>query len=252
MAIHKSEALILERRDFRETSYILTLFTLDFGKISAQAKGARRKIDKFGTNFLPLTLNKVVFYENSYGNLHILSQIDLLDYFDKVGDSVEKFTSAMYFLELVNSTMPWEQKNTAIFNLLMDFLRYLNQHDRAQNIRQIFEIKFLKLSGFKPHFDSCVHCGAPIKDECRFSYTLGGLLCNLCRYRDVAAKPVMPGTVATIEYLEENSLDKIPNFKISGKIQKELELILRNFIEHHLGQRFKSLEFLEKLRVSYV
>lgn len=252
MAIHKTKALILERKDFRETSYILTLFTLDFGKISAQAKGACRKIDKFGTNFLPLTLNKVVFYENSRGNLHILSQIDLLDHFENVTSSVDKFTSAMYFLELVNSTMPWEQKNTEIFNLLIDFLRYLNQHDHARNIRQIFEIKFLRLSGFKPRFDSCVNCGASIKDECRFSYALGGLLCDLCRYQDLAAKPVMPGTVATIEYLEENSLDKIPNFQIISKIQKELELILKNFIEHHLGQRFKSLEFLEKVRISYV
>ena len=42
MLPEKTEAVVIRHVDFSETSKVVTLFTRDFGKISALAQGARR------------------------------------------------------------------------------------------------------------------------------------------------------------------------------------------------------------------
>lgn len=248
MAIHKTEAVVLDRRDYRETSYLVSFFTADFGKISAQVKGAKRKVGKYGSSFESLSYNSIVFYEKNRSDLHIISQGDLLDNFDNIGKNIEKFTYAAYFLELVKSAMPYEEKNSEVFKLLVDFLQYLDKAETAGNIAQIFEVKFLKLSGFKPQFDSCVRCSGHVDGQSKFSNVMGGLLCHKCFSVDRAARNVMQGTIASINHIEDIQFKQISKFKMVPSVNIELAGILRNFIDFHLEQQFKSLEFLKKVR----
>jgi len=252
MAIHKTKAIVLETKDYRETSYLLKLFTFDFGKINAQAKGARRKIGKFGTNFLLMSYNEIVFYENNVSDLHIISQADMLQHFGNIGGCLEKFTYAAYFLELVNTVMLVGEKNKEIFVLLLQFLNFLDAGCGLEQIRYIFEIKFLKISGFKPYFDCCVSCGENIAEKSKFSYVFGGLLCKNCFGKDFAAQHIMEGTIASVNYIEQMDLSKFNNFKITLSIRKQLEQILGSFIGFYLGRKFKSLSFLSEIRGSYV
>jgi DNA repair protein RecO (recombination protein O) len=249
--IHKTEALVLERRDYRETSYLLSFFTADFGKIRAQAKGARRRAGKFGTNFLPLGYHTIVFYENKKHGLHIISQADLVEHFGNIDKDIEKFSHAAYFLELVATAMPFEEKNREVFVLIMNFLNFLNKEDTIHNIAQIFEIKFLNLSGFKPRIDCCVHCAGQLLEKSRFSYALGGLLCPDCYHADCKAHALLQGTIATIMHIEKIGLEKIANFKIVSSVRRELEQVLKRFIDFHIGGDFKSLQFLKKIRGEY-
>jgi len=250
--IHKTEAIVLERRDYRETSYLLSFFTADFGKIRCQAKGARRRAGKFGTNFLPLSYNTIVFYENRKNELHIISQADLLEHFGNIDKHIEKLSYASYFLELANTALPFEEKNYDVFILLTNFLKFLDKEDTIHTIARVFEVKFLNLSGFKPRLDCCVHCGGQLLDKSRFSYVLGGLLCPDCFSLDRKAHTLLPGTIATIKHIEKNGLEKIVNFKIVSRVAEELEQVLRRFIDFHIGGDFKSLQFLKKVRGEHV
>jgi DNA repair protein RecO (recombination protein O) len=250
--IHKTDAIVLNRRDYRETSYLISFFTPDFGKIHAQAKGARRRIDKYGSNFSPITHNKIVFYENHKTDLHIISQADLIEHFPNIDQDVEKYAHASYFVELVSQAMPYGQKNKEIFDLVMKFLKFIDKTVKINHIVQIFEIKFLNLSGFKPRLDCCVHCSSQILTVSKFSYVLGGLLCKNCYDADINAQSLMKGTVASIMHIERSRLEDLLSFKIIPSINKELEQILRRFIDFHLGVQFKSLEFLRKLRLANV
>ncbi|MBU1088143.1 MAG: DNA repair protein RecO [Candidatus Omnitrophica bacterium] len=252
MLIHKTDAIVLNRRDYRETSYLVSLFTSDFGKIHAQAKGARRKIDKFGSSFSPITHNAIVFYESLKSDLHIVSQADLIEHFPNIDKNVEKFGLASYIIELISAAIPFGEKNREIFDLVMKFLKFLDKNDKINNIAQIFEIKFLDLSGFKPRLDYCVHCTSQMFTMSKFSYVLGGLLCEKCYNFDINAHNLMQGTVATIEHIEKTKLEDLQSFKIISSISVELEQILRRFIDFHLGIQFKSLEFLKKLRLANV
>jgi len=47
MAIEKTDAIVIRVVEFSESSCVVTLFTRDFGKIAAMAKGARRPKSAF-------------------------------------------------------------------------------------------------------------------------------------------------------------------------------------------------------------
>lgn len=252
MAIHKTEAIVINRKDYRETSYLLSFFTADFGKIHAQAKGAKRRIDKFGSRFVPLSFNKIVFYESVQGSLNIISQADLLEHFSGIDKDIEKYCYGSYFLELINAAMGIGDKNKEIFILLKNFLNFIDKEDKIPHIVQVFEIKFLNLSGFKPSLDCCVHCNSQMIDKSKFSYVLGGLLCEKCFSVDRSAQSLMPGTIATLKHIEKIELANIHGFKIMPSVFAELEKILRIFINYHITSEFKSLELLKKVRYAYV
>ena len=76
MAIQKTDALLLRKKDLRETSLILSFFTRDFGKINGVLKGVRGSRARGNANPLYFSLDQIVFYEKKKSDLFIISQCD--------------------------------------------------------------------------------------------------------------------------------------------------------------------------------
>jgi DNA repair protein RecO (recombination protein O) len=250
MSIDKAQGLLLIRRDFRETSIIAEFFTKEFGKISGLLKGIRTQPDKFASNLEPFSLNEIIFYRKTHSSLHLISQADKVDNFTRIRQSLEKTTMASFMMELVASVMQAEDKNEEIFNLTHSCLKELETNYNPEKITTIFKIKMLALSGFKPHFDSCVCCLDKIMGQSKFSLALGGLLCPRCMPKDPTARAIFRGTVATILHIERNDFRASLNLGLNPQIKKELDLILNAFLNFHLGKELKSQKVLNKLEVA--
>lgn len=252
MSIHKSEAIVLSRYNFRETSMIANFYTRDFGKVSGILKGIRKEPAKFASNIEPFSYNEIIFYRSRSADLHLVSQCDLKESFNNIRNNIDKITAAGLMMELTLSIMPAEDKNEAVFDLLMDCLRALEAGGMPDKIMTIFKIKILALSGFKPHFDSCVSCGDRIGNtQSRFSLSLGGLLCGRCHKKDIKARTIFRGTIASILYIERNTLQTNLNLGMNPQIKKELSIILNSFLEFHLGRELKSERLLHKMGTQF-
>lgn len=249
MAIQKTEAIVLKRHKFRETSLIALFYTRDFGKLKGIIKGIRNFKAKFNSSLEPFSNNEIVFYEKKRGDLHIISQCDLKDIFNPIRRDLKRIAYANYSLELLDAITPLQDRNEDIFELMLNFLKSISRQDNVEDKVHIFEIKLLGLSGFKPRLDSCVCCENQIHSGARFSLKLGGLLCERCFPQDRHAKSILKGSIASILHIERLNLDKIGQLKFIPKISKELSEILRDFLEFNLERRFKSLEFLNKLKL---
>ncbi|MFA5116442.1 MAG: DNA repair protein RecO, partial [Candidatus Omnitrophota bacterium] len=180
MAICKTQALTLRTFDFRETSLIANFYTRDFGKVSGLLKGIRTDPRKFASTLEPFSSNEIIFYRKRNDTLHLVSQCDLNDNFIQLRGSIEKVTLASLMMELVDALVPVEDANTDIFDLAMNCLKAMCNTFDVDKIATIFKIKILALSGFKPHFDSCISCGGKVLGEAKFSISLGGLICAGC------------------------------------------------------------------------
>ena len=90
MSIHKTEAIVLRRMDFRETSLIVDFYTRDFGKLSGILKGIRLEPDKFASTVEISSYNDIIFYKKINTTLHLVSACDLKDKFFKIRDSVRR------------------------------------------------------------------------------------------------------------------------------------------------------------------
>ncbi len=247
MPIHKTEAIILRRMDFRETSLIVDLYTRDFGKLSGLLKGIRAEPDKFASPVEVSSHNDVIFYKKTNTTLHLVSACDLKDNFFNIRKSMTKAGMMGIMMELVSSVMQPEDKNEDVFNLALECLKELEATNNPDKVITIFKIKMLSLSGFKPHFDSCVSCSDRIFGQSKFSLSLGGLLCEKCCHKDLSSRSIFRGTIASILYIEKNDFKNSLNLGLNPQIKKELEVILNAFLNFHLEKELKSQKVLNRL-----
>jgi len=247
MPIHKTEAIVLNKRDFRETSLIIDFYTRDFGKIGGLLKGIRTEPGKFASNLDTFSFNEIVFYHKRDAGLHLVTQCDLKDSFERVRGSIDKIAAASFMMELINAVMQAEDRNGEVFDLALNCLNELKVSSFPDKILTIFKIKMLTLSGFKPHFDSCIACDEKILGQAKFSLSLGGLLCEKCQRRDLASRGIFRGTIATILHIERSEFKTALNLGMNPQIKKELEIILNAFLNFHLERELKSQKVINKM-----
>src|SRR6202012_3711180 len=81
MAAERALAIVVRGTDWSETSRITTLFTREFGKVRALAKGGRRLKSNFDVAFDLLTVCQIVFIRKSSGGLDLLTEARLEEQF---------------------------------------------------------------------------------------------------------------------------------------------------------------------------
>ena len=81
MSTEKSEGLILRVTDFSETSRIVVIFTREFGKISALAKGGKRLKGPFESALDLLATCQIVFLSKGTSGLDLLTEAKLVHRF---------------------------------------------------------------------------------------------------------------------------------------------------------------------------
>jgi len=138
MPIYKTEALVLNKRDFRETSIIADLFTRDFGRIGGLFKGIRTDPKKFASNLETFSLIEVIFYQGRNSSLHLVSQADVKDNYPAIRQNMAKVGAASFMMELVSALMPLEDKNEEIFDLTARCLKELETCPIPDKIMTIF------------------------------------------------------------------------------------------------------------------
>lgn len=249
MAILKTDAIVINKRDFRETSLLADFYTRDHGKISGILKGIRKDPRKFASTVEPYSRNEIVFYKSRTSSLHLVSQCDMKENFSAIRQDMNKSAAGSMIMEMLNAVMLHEDRNEEVFDLTLSVLDRMAEASTAEKLLIIFKIKMLALSGFKPNFDSCVSCNSRVgMGEIRFSLSLGGLLCSRCPRKDPKSRAIFRGTVASIQYIQKNPLQNTLSLGLNPQIKKELCFILDSFITFHLGRKMKSQEVMEQLQ----
>jgi len=77
--LYKTEGIVLKSTEFKEADKIVTIYTKDYGKITAIAKGVRKIKSKFGSSLEILTHSVFLFYKGR--NIDIVSQTEILESF---------------------------------------------------------------------------------------------------------------------------------------------------------------------------
>ncbi len=77
MSSEKTLAIVVRVVEFSESSCVVTLFTRDFGKVGALAKGARRPKSSFESALDLLAVCRIVFLHKSSDTLDLLTEAKL-------------------------------------------------------------------------------------------------------------------------------------------------------------------------------
>ncbi|MDD2702945.1 MAG: DNA repair protein RecO [Candidatus Omnitrophica bacterium] len=240
MPILRTDAIVLRRFNFRETSLIVSFLTEEFGKVSGLLKGIRKDPRKFASTVEPFSHNEIIFYKSRHSTLHLVSQCDIKNDFVSLRKNLGRVGTASVMMELADAVMPAEDRNTEVFGITLRALSELAVTTKPEKIETIFKIKLLSLSGFKPHFDSCISCASRYLEQAKFSLRFGGLLCERCAAKDAAARAILKGTIATLLFIERNDFNKNLSLGMSAEVKNEIDMILNLFIRFHIEKDIKS------------
>ena len=183
MATEKTSALVLRLVDFSESSCVVTLFTRDFGKIAALAKGARRPKGPFDSALDLLAVCRIVFIRKSTEALDLLTEAKLERRFRAASRDLSRLYAGYYTAELLMELTDIGDPHPELY---AEAERTLIDLDRDANVAHTvlrFELSLLRLLGYLPSLEVCAVCGAPVPDEPRvlFGQAAGGILCAACR-----------------------------------------------------------------------
>jgi len=248
MAAQSAEGIILRKYYLRETSYILVVFTREFGKIRAVMKGVRNPYPQFAGNFEIFTRCRLLFYRKKKKPMDLITQCETLDPFLPVRKDIERLTYASYFIELIDKVTVDHDVNEDLYRTLVESLRLLGTGSSAKRVGRIFELKLLGAMGLSPRLDGCAECGAAIEKEGAFSVKSGGMLCAGCARRGGKAQRVSLGTVKFMSKIQSSDIAGTSRIKVSREVGRETEKILKSFLGYHIGRPVKSLKFLEQLQ----
>ena len=92
---------MLRTTDWSETSRIATLWTREFGKVCALAKGGRRLKSNFETALDLLTVCRIVLLRKSSGSLDLLTEAQVVRRFPRLRSDLAALYAAYYVAELL-------------------------------------------------------------------------------------------------------------------------------------------------------
>ncbi|HCP84190.1 MAG: DNA repair protein RecO [Rhodopirellula sp.] len=248
MASEKSQAIIIRLVEFSESSCVVTMFTRDFGKIGALAKGARRPKSPFESALDLLALCRIVFLHKSSDALDLLTEAKLERRFRAATGSLPHLYAGYYVAELINELTHTGDPHPELFDVANQTIHALDA--MASPLRTIsnFEIKALQLLGHFPSLRSCSSCGVDIEKAKRvpFGQLSGGVLCPGCRVGRTKVIGISSDVLETMITLSETATADV-NDVISPRVLGELRGLLNNYIAHLLGKRPRLHKFMSQM-----
>jgi DNA repair protein RecO (recombination protein O) len=148
--IIKTEAVVLSKLNYGDSSSIVTLFTKEYGKLSAMLKGGRNPKSKLSLIVDPINYLEVIFYNNPSRDLQILSSADIKAHFPKIKDDLDKLKYAHSVIELVKNLSVEHEVNKKLFSGIIRILELMGEgkENPAVTFGRFF-LFFLKELGYE-------------------------------------------------------------------------------------------------------
>jgi DNA repair protein RecO (recombination protein O) len=221
--IVRSEALCLRVQDYHESSKLVTFFTLEHGKVSCLAKGARRLRSKFGAALDLFAQSRVIYYSHETRTLLTLSDAELVHSFSSLALRPERFLAAEQMAEFALRVIQPHDPSPQLYRLLLNYLSTLENlqspgpRPAAPNLFPALVCSFLMKAasflGFRPELRRCLICRRPIEgpSPAYFDAGRGGVVCRHCagERRDMTESAEDSDRVPSLTRLDAASLDTL-------------------------------------------
>jgi len=192
--ILKTEAVVLSKMNYSDTSLIASLFTEESGKISTIIKGGRNPKSKLANVVDPLNHLQVIIYKKENRDLQLLSEADNISHFPRLKENLEVLKYSFSVLELVNNLSPENEANKKIFNGLVRILSLFdssNEHPAV--IFGRFFLFYISEIGYRLELDKCSGCNSAELKNKNLGYNYeNGLLCSTCKEQGINNCEISP------------------------------------------------------------
>jgi len=170
LRIDNEPCFILHRRDFRNTSLILEVFSVNHGRVAMVAKGARRP--KSPASALLQAFQPLLISWTGKGELRTLTNVEPAEFVQPLAGG--SYASAYYLTELIFRLLKHADVHEALFTLYARAITALREskadNQLAEACLRLFEKQLLQELGYGLVLDHDVNTGEPINPESDYHY----------------------------------------------------------------------------------
>ena len=243
---YRAQGIVIRHRELGEADRILSLYTLEKGKVQAIAKGVRKIKSRKAGHLEPFT--QVILQLAKGLILDVITQVDTIRNFENIKKNLILTAQASYVLEILDRFTYEEGENRPLYNLLIETLVRLDNGISPAIAVHYYEVHLMDILGFRPQLQECVVCGAAIQPENQyFSAKLGGVICPRSLSGDPSAWSISMEALKYLRFFQRSPWPQVKNRSIPEEVDKELSVLIEKYLTYLLEYNLKTPGFLDAI-----
>lgn len=230
----KVKAIVLKSIDYKEKDRLITLFSLENGKMLCSLRGVKSPNAKLKFAKEPFCFGEFVI-ENTKGK-NIITQVEVIDSFFNLTSDIDRYYEGCAILDVVGKISS-ENQDAALFIELLKALKCLSYENPAKYyVFDKFLIKIFESSGYYFLSQKCSSCKYDLSDARYFNLDVGEFVCSACK-NDLCIK-VSNAAFAGLRLLAQTDYERLKLLHLGGGAEKEIYSLLDKNFEFRFGKRF--------------
>jgi DNA repair protein RecO (recombination protein O) len=239
MQLEKLQAIVLSSSDYGESDRIVSLFTLEHGRLKGFARGARNSRKRFGPALEIFA--RIDLQLNHKEGLSSLRSAEVITLYPGIRAALGAIAHGLYACELVDCLTPEGQPLPRLYRLLASYLERLDSGQSNVADRRMFEINLLNILGYRPSLEGCSRCGSVFDEHGALMQQGGELLCHSCTSTGRRI------TSTSLRYLIFClSTGRFGQAGFDDEMLTPAGTLLDESLSTHSARKLKSLEFLQQ------
>ncbi len=238
------EGIVTRYANYRESDRILSIFTIQHGRLDAKARGCRKPQSPLVNACQPFVYGQFEIYTGR--DKASVNACEVRETFYPIREDYERFSIGSVMLRLCHDAAPESEPNEALFSLLYHALSFLAYgKSDPQDLFCCFLVRYLNAVGYRPSITACAQCGRDIRFDpaVRFS-PRGGAVCAACsQHGEPVSKTALEG-MRRMLIMEDADMDRV---KLSQGVRAEMLRALSAYTESALEFGEKALAMLRGL-----
>ncbi|MBU0531460.1 MAG: DNA repair protein RecO [Candidatus Uhrbacteria bacterium] len=240
-SLFRTQGIVLARRDHREVDRVYSVLTREHGKLSIQARGARKMQAKLGPHLesfgvLDLLIVRGRMYDTVAG-------VERLQAFHPITDDLNKILLARQLLHLVDLGTRTEQIDPILYAEVIKWLEFIEampevSSERSGFLLAAFALKLLSISGYRPELGFCLSCRRSVTpDTFRWHALKGGIVCDNCCIVDeeqwFAAREISDEALKLVRFALKERPEELLKPSIPGQLLLEYHDLVESLLICH-------------------
>lgn len=242
MRQYKTQGIIIKRSNFSEADRLFSIYTRDYGKISAIAHGVRKTKSKLAGHLELFYLTDFQIHKGK--NIDTVTGANLITRYDNLRNNKELINHTYYISELIYRSTHENLASREIFELTKNIFSVLNLENK-EKMACYFELKLFDILGHRPEVKKCVICLKEVSEEKNyFDYQSGGLVCGKClKHKDKAIK-IDSNLIKLLRIIEKQNQAYFTKIKTNPKMIDCLRICISQIRHAVLENELKSSKYL--------
>ncbi len=245
LRVYRTDAVVLNRRDWGEADRLVTLFSPAYGKIRAVAPGARKPQTRKSGHLELFTRGHFVLARGR--TFDKITQAETLDYFPNLRADLPSVGRAALVCELVDRFVEEGDENPPLYDLLVRTLGRLNAND-APDVALLFYLsRLLALVGYQPNLFRCAICGQLLRPADHFfSVEEGSVVCATCGDALPLHSVSLP-VLKVLRFLQAEAWPRVRRLRLDTDTYRQTEGLLQAYVAYLLEREPRSVRFLREV-----